>query len=294
MQPKNETFIAVDGFLKNKNIDFDFYFEDIKTGEAFRSGVLLQYPFASCFKLAVLGALLEKFSDIELQKELVVVESDVPRLAMGVINFITPPIKLSLANMAHLMMTFSDGTSTDILIREIGFELVQDYVARNTEKSVITCNVNGLLNNLLKASLLVTANPKNITRDEYLTALQGSTMKQDYSNAKDLAGLLKALLKMGPRAESYLFRDQGVQRLGMYSLDNIRFYGKTGTLGYWVSANDCAVIVVDGEPRAFLGLMTLGWRQPRYIVEHAFGEVGLMISNMYRAAPVYSPAYGSE
>jgi hypothetical protein len=147
---------------------------------------------------------------------------------------------------------------------------------------------------LLAESIRIAKDPKNINRREYLQALKNSTMTQDFSNAKDSSLILKKLLEMGPLARQYLFRDQSVQRLGMYSLDEVRLYGKTGTLGYWVSANDSVVVVVNGEPRAVVSLFTLGWKEPRYLIEHAFGEVGLIVSNLYRTKPVYSPAYGFE
>jgi hypothetical protein len=294
MQPRPERFSQIVLLLEKQGIDFDFYFEDLRTGESFEAGKKLRYPFASCFKLSVLGAMLERYSDDDLLRLIQITDADVPKLAMGVVNSLDSPVQLSLSNLLRLMLAFSDGTSTDLLIRELGISAVQKFTEELTSDSKVSNNVFGLLDRLMAASLAVASNPKNITREEYRSALEASTMLEDYSNSKDLCSILKGLVRMGPRAQKYLFRDQGVQRLGMYSLDHIKLFGKTGTLGYWVSANDCAVIVVDGVPQAVVGLMTLGWKQPRYLIEHIFGQVGLMVSNLYRSEAVYSPAFGTE
>ena len=294
MQHKIKVFSQIEEYLNEQKIDFDFYFEDLTTQESIQLGKKLKYPFASSFKLAVLGAAIENLSSDDLSQVVHIQDKDIPKLAMGVVNYLDAPVDLSYSNLIRLMMGFSDGTSTDLLIRRLGIEKVQEYVARHCLDSKVSHNVSGLLDTLLKGSLNVAVDPKNITRNEYLEALRATTMTQDYSNSKDLTRLLNSILMLGPSATQYLFRDQGVQRLGMYSFDNVRLYGKTGTLGYWVSANDCVVVVVDGEPRALIGLMTLGWKQARYLIEHAFGQVGLMISNLYRDSPVYSPAYGTE
>ena len=290
--PLDETLQKVNSLLKAQDIEYGFYLLDLSSGQAIEHHANKPFPFASCFKLALLSFLLEQFDEKKLAESLTIKPNDIPPLAMGVINYLQTPFSLTNQNLIHLMYSFSDGTATDLLLKQVGIERVQSFLKSHANESKISNNIRSLLDSLWAESKNIAENSNDIKRGEYLKAIKNVTLLNDYSTAQDLTKILQQLLNKWEKAKPFLIKDQAVQRLGMYAPPHIRFLGKTGTLGYWTNTNDCAIILVNDKPVALVALMTLGWTQPRYIIENTFGEVGRMISSYYSENGIHSAAFG--
>lgn len=87
------------------------------------------YNAASCIKIYILVALFKKISEenISLNEELKYDSSNYVN-GSGVIQYLTPGLKLSIKDIAALMMIISDNVATNILIDYIGLNYINNTI----------------------------------------------------------------------------------------------------------------------------------------------------------------------
>jgi beta-lactamase class A len=282
----------IGSILEPFHIEYDFFFCDYQTRQTISLGEKKKYPFASCYKLAILGSCLDNLDEIGGLDRVVTVENKhLTALASGVLQSLKLPVTLSIENLLRLMMAYSDGAATDILMHMVGFPRVKEYISKYTESSLLTHNITSLISTLVDRSKNESGS-NTPRRSDYLRSIERFTSKEDYTSAKDLTLLLEKLMKSGELHRQFLMRDQGVPRSSTYCPSDVQIFGKTGTLGYWAAVNDCGIICKSGSAMASFGITTMGWNAPRYIIENCFGEIGRIITSIYSEDP-YSGSFGS-
>jgi beta-lactamase class A len=282
----------IGSILEPFHVEYDFFFSDYQTRQTISLGVKKKFPFASCYKLAILGTCLDNLDEIGgLNKAVTIEDKHLTALASGVLQSLKLPVTLTVENLLRLMMAYSDGAATDILTHMVGLPRVKEYITKNTENSLLTHDITRLISTLVDRSKSESGlnTPR---RSDYLKSIEQFTTKEDYTSAKDLTLLLEKLMKSGELYRQFLMKDQGVPRSSMYCPGDVQIFGKTGTLGYWAAVNDCGIICKSGSAMASFGITTMGWNAPRYIIENCFGEIGRIITSVYSENP-YSGSFGS-
>lgn len=104
----------------------------LETGEELYINGDESFPMASTFKLPVLVEVLAQVKEgkFRLDDEVVLVPAD-QHLGSGLLSSLTAPgIKLSVRNVANLMMMISDNSAADILLAKVGPENVNSRLRR--------------------------------------------------------------------------------------------------------------------------------------------------------------------
>jgi beta-lactamase class A len=269
----------IETMLRENVPDYDFYFCDFESGEKIRFGHQRRFPLASCFKLAVLSSVLAHGGAPFLETTLEVNCDKVVEYATGPLNHFKGSVRLTVDNLLRLMIDFSDGIATDTLIDAIGFARIKAVIKTSTQNSEANSNIRNLINNLVVRAkeLSDTAQP---CRENYLAALEDTAILTDYTDAKDLASLVAATYS-DSRLKTYLRGERSNPRSSAYLPSDVKILGKTGTLGFFASVNDCGIIESQGQPKASFGITTLGWKKPSYEIEHIFGLIGLTMAQIY-------------
>ena len=100
---------------------------NLTTSEKFNINEQTIFPALSSIKLAILTELFyqEKEGKLQLDEKITVTRSD-QRGGTGILRDLTPPIQLSLRDLAVLMITVSDNTSTWLVSSKVGLSNVND------------------------------------------------------------------------------------------------------------------------------------------------------------------------
>ena len=85
---------------------------------------------ASCIKVYILVSLLKKcyFENISLENELIYEKSNYVN-GSGILRYLTPGLKLSIRDMAVLMMIISDNVATNIIIDFLGIDYINKTIS---------------------------------------------------------------------------------------------------------------------------------------------------------------------
>ncbi|SVA61226.1 uncharacterized protein METZ01_LOCUS114080 [marine metagenome] len=100
---------------------------NLTTSEKFNINEQTVFPALSSIKLAILIELFyqEKEGKLQLDEKITITRSD-QRGGTGILRDLTPPIHLSLRDLAVLMITVSDNTSTWLVSSKVGRSNVND------------------------------------------------------------------------------------------------------------------------------------------------------------------------
>jgi beta-lactamase class A len=270
---------------------YQFCFEDFRTQQKLLIGTPRRYPFASSFKMAVLGAYLEKFSDpVELDRVVTIEETDLC-MGSGILNTMACPQYISIRNLLTIAMAYSDNTATDWLIKQVSMEAVQAYIDRFTADSKLTYDLSGLLAIQLRE---YRKKRQHRPHEPFQRLLKESVEEQalvdDYTNAADLMRLLQGFFDVDDTQltlrKNLLAKGRGAYVwTERYFPDSVRFYGKTGTLGLGLAINDCGILEKDGQFLGAFAFCGYEWNIPRHVAGHIFALVGVELLNYYDINP---------
>lgn len=103
---------------------------------------------ASCIKIYILISLLKKcyFENISLEDELIYDSSNYVN-GSGVLRYLTPGLKLSIRDMAVLMMIISDNVATNIIIDYLEIEYINQTITELGCKNTVLYSKFELLEN---------------------------------------------------------------------------------------------------------------------------------------------------
>lgn len=269
--------------LQPFGVTWHFHFIDIASGREFEGGTRRRYPICSCFKLAVLGAYLERVrSEADLQRT-VRIEAHHIQPGGGVLNKLEPPLEMRIDHLLRLMMSHSDGTATDFLIGEIGMAAVQDYLRRYAPESLLTHNLGDMVRAVEGRVAHV---PVAERRAAYRQVLDEWGCTVDYTHAKDLNSLLfRSFQTQGEFFVRYVQTKHEHRAFQSYEREGTYLFGKTGSFGEGAAFHDSAIAVVAGTPVCSFALMTMNWKIWRHNIEHVFGEIAYQLTGLYTDAP---------
>lgn len=264
----------IDRIFKKYATDYHFYLRDLVNNKEYELGVKKNYPICSCFKLAVLMAFFDSLeSEAQLDEEVIIQPKDFSP-GGGIINYFTTPVKYTYFQLCQLMMAFSDGTATDILMDRVGLEKINYVLKRVSPNSNITMNIKEMVVDF-QTRFQISDLKHAKTNSDY-------TFK-DLTNAVDLNHLIW---------ESYNFKPKNISqkiylscldvkkllpRVALFLNPNIKIIGKTGSIGHTFFANDCGVVIKDNQPLCTFGIASYGFKQDKDVVELFFGLIGLSI-----------------
>lgn len=265
---------------------YHFYLRDFRTGHEFEFGTQGKFPICSCFKLAVLMAYFDTIKESSELTEIVEISPENFSPGGGVVNYFTSSVRFSYFQLAQMMITFSDGTATDILVEKAGRKSVNDYLKRYTKNSNIEKNLQEMVAgyNSALGKKLGEHQSRERANEAVFKELMEST---DYTNGRDLADLALGTYKYG---SDHKFSSQILEilkskrshvRTSMFLPPEVKFHGKTGSLGFGYYMNDCGVIEAQGELVGVFGYTTAGWKFAKDIDEVILGLLGLSLARHF-------------
>jgi len=264
----------IKNFLANKTNSYGFYLKDLRDGNEVQINEKVQFPICSCFKLAVLMTVFDQVDneqDLHIKKD---ISPDEFSPGGGIINFFSSSVSFSTLQLCQMMMAFSDGTSTDYLIKMVGIEKVNNKI-----KSI--CNESNVSQNIAE---MVISFKKNFDYSRLKNFEEEPCYDfPDFTNAIDLANLAEVSSLYSPvkvSMSSYLSClnvNKLWPRTSIYFPESINVIGKGGSLGFAYYANDCGVIFENDKPIAKFGITGKGFQDDKEIIELTFGILGLKI-----------------
>ncbi len=209
------------------------------TGERWESDGATVLPAASTIKLAILVALYRAVDAgrIDLDTE-VAVEPAVKVQGSGILTWMKDGLRITVGDLAYLMISISDNTASNMLIDLVGLDNI-------------------------KATVADLGLPHMALNRRFLGRMPGPGLPENLTSAADLADLLVAIWQdraASPEScaamRATLKLQQHRDRIPRLLPDSYVFAGKTGTVGD--VAHDAGVIETRNGPVA-IGVMTQGF-----------------------------------
>lgn len=244
------------------------------------------FPMASVFKLPVLVELLAQVREgrLRLEDEVDLVPADL-HIGSGVlVDLVAPGIRLSVRNLALLMMILSDNSAADLLLARVGAENVNNRlralgikdlsVSRSCQKLIL--DVYGLDYEAYKnrpAEEIEEVYEKLLRSDpEYAAGVRQafSRQEEDRSTPRAMNALLERVFHKDvlDEASCALILDimrrcqTGSSRIKGRLPQGTEVAHKTGTLGG--SFNDCGIVFLpDGRGHVALSVLTKDFHRTR-------------------------------
>jgi len=222
------------------------------SGEGWESGGATVLPAASTIKLAILVALYREVDAgrIDLATE-VAVEPGVKVQGSGVLTWMKDGMRISVGDVAYLMISISDNTASNMLIDLVGLDTI-------------------------KATVADLGLPHMALNRRFLGRMPGPDMPENLTSAADLADLLVAIWedRAASPASCAAMREtlklqQHRDRIPRLLPDAYVFGGKTGTVGD--VAHDAGVIETP-KGLVAIGVMTQGFESV-YDAEILMGRI---------------------
>jgi beta-lactamase class A len=222
----------------------------LESGQGLTINGDMPFPMASTFKLPVLVELFYQAKEgrFSLDDEISVQPSD-QHMGSGLIaKMATPGIKLSVRNMAHLMMMISDNSAADILLEKVGAANIN---ARLKGLGIEGISVNRSCQKLIADFLSLRApaktpeeiraatvkfgeNPEDEAAPAAMNALLEKIFKKDIIDAASCDAMVQIMLKC----------ETGEKRIRSGLPEDTMLAHKTGTIAGTV--NDCGIIFLPG------------------------------------------------
>jgi len=247
--------------LSTHTTKYHLYLRDLRTGAEHELGREEPYPICSCFKLAVLAAVFKRMRGAADLEEEVMIPPERFSPGGGVVNYLNSSVTFTIRQLTRMMMAFSDGTATDLLVNRTGLAAVNDELRSMAPSSSVTMDLRGMVERFRA----ITGSGRSVGdagRDQVEAGC--------YSTARDLAALaLRSSELVFPDPEitspyhETLRTPQYAPRTSYFFKRDYTFVGKTGSFGFGYFMNDCGVIEHESRPIAVLGYTTQGWRLAR-------------------------------
>jgi beta-lactamase class A len=277
---------SVDTLIGKYTADYHLYFEDLTTHQTLETGINQRYPFGSCFKIGVLGAYLEQLTDLAELDKLITINKEDIQPGGGMLNAFDCPQYLTINNILRALISFSDGTATDLLIKWLGIDNVRSYINKFTTNSKLTHDLGGLVRITDKRVKLAMKNDPELSWHQAYSGVKQHTLSEDFTNAHDLVSLMKGFLFSNDKFNQLKKDILGSKRYFLigterYFPPNVKFYGKTGGLGFGINQNDTGFIEIDGQIVGCMAICTSSLNIPKPVTNHVFGLLGCEILKYY-------------
>ena len=267
----------IQSIFEKYTTSYHFYLKDLRSGQEYELGVKKRYPICSCFKLAVLMAYFDSIKDPKELEVEVVIPPEKFSAGGGIVNYFTTPVKFTYLQLAQMMMAFSDGTATDILIERVGMDVVNAKLKKISPLSNIASDVKSMVSNFRTHFDISKLKNTSISPDF-------SHSFTDFTNAKDLSDLAESCMNYGKNENDlqaafkscFEVRKQ-LPRTSLFFSENLKTMGKGGSLGDVYFGNDCGVTIENNCPLFAFGICAYGFRFDKDINEILFGIIGLSI-----------------
>ncbi|MFN0108436.1 MAG: serine hydrolase [Blastocatellia bacterium] len=274
---------------------------DIATGQQISINGDKEFPMASAYKIPIL---VEVFRQAEAKKfslddRVELTDSD-RTLGSGVLTLMAPGLKLTIRDLALLMIILSDNQATDMLVNKVGaenvtatmrklglnnirvdrttFELIRDYLAL-----IDNAAAGKTKQQLMNRPQLNTSSPERVAKAD----LEFSKIMKDVASPDDMARLLDMIVKGKAASEdscrqmmTIMNRQQFNHRLPRYLPEGTGFAHKTGTIGS--TTNDAGVMFIRGNPIALV-VFTMDKRTSRGEAEEQMGRLARVVYDFFDA-----------
>lgn len=238
---------------------------------------------ASTFKVAVALelALRAVAGEIDLTKRLSIGAEDRVMGPTGLSGFLDDA-EVSIRDLAYQMITVSDNTATDVIVRELGIDSINTTIeSLGLEKTVLVGDCRVLLDSLLE-DLGVSPGETKLPALDPKKARASRTLRAEVttrSTPREMTRLLSLIWRDEagpPEACEHVRRWMGLQvwrdRLTSGFTDEIVVSGKTGTLPG--IRNEVGVVQFPDRGRYAAAIFTVAddfaWRRPE--IDRAIGE----------------------
>lgn len=186
-------------YLKDRDGEFNVYFEDLKTEENFSIYSNALVTAASVNKLPIVAYLyhLASKDELDLQESIIIQASDIQDYGTGSIRYQEPGQQYTLQALARLSLQESDNTAAHVLTIRLGEENIQAYAYQ------------------------LGMNSTNIADNDTSARDIGRLLKMLYKNQITSEPLTKELLE-------YMENTQFEDRISLYLPKELHIYHKTG------------------------------------------------------------------
>ena len=271
-----------------------FYLRDLRSGQEWEFGTRRAYPMGSCFKLALLMVVFDALDAEEMERPIAILPEDHVD-AGGVLKLFGGTINLTPLQLCQLILTASDATATDILIKRVGLDAVNAKLQQHAPRSHISRNLADMMRDFR-------AMPESTTckqREWRLAELEEFTKRVAALGATDaraLADLIFATWNYSSPPELAIQYEQCVQKVArtmarteMYFAPVLSTFTKTGSLGYRFFVQDAGILINQKTPIAVFAHCSVGWQLPQWIVDCICGEIGLLMLDKLDIERPFSP-----
>jgi beta-lactamase class A len=256
---------------------------------------------ASVFKIGVLLELTRQAAEggLSLEERIRVERADRVMGPTGLSGMLDD-VELSLRDLAYLMMTISDNTATDVIMRKVGLDRINETLrSLGLNETVLTGDCNLLLTSLLEdlgfdtaeAASTLASTLADIEPDKIVSARTLRAETTTRSTPRETVRLLELIWKNEagpPEACAEVRRIMSLQvwrdRLSSGFPDEVRISGKTGTLPG--IRNEAGVVEYPDGGRYAVAVFTRGhtfaWRQPA--IDGVIGTVARLAVDRLRSS----------
>ncbi len=113
--------------LENLQGDIGFYYKDLSTGEEFGYNQNKMFEAASVIKLPIYASIMKLYSENKLELLDVIKCREEDKLpSCGALQFFTGEVDVDINTLCSLMITISDNTATNLLIKHIGIDTLNN------------------------------------------------------------------------------------------------------------------------------------------------------------------------
>lgn len=105
------------------------YFKDLSTGQTFEYNAQETFIAASVIKLPILVAVFQEIEDGSLRRDDILVLTDADKVpSCGALNQMHSGLEVTISDLCNLMITLSDNTATNMLIKTVGIENINSVI----------------------------------------------------------------------------------------------------------------------------------------------------------------------
>ena len=277
--------------LPESKYQFELY--DLVTNTRHFRGADEPFHWGSVYKLFLVATILEKIDlgELNLTDNL---ELKGRSKGAGIFHKLTDFNAITFLNACKLIIATSDALISDLLFKEASEAQINNTLTKlEMTNSLVTDNLENIITKIQSNNLnSYTTNylySEQFYKDYENTLLQ--LLTSNFTTVKDLnTGLHNLCYSFYSEDFKHIFLDvvkmpNVWSRFAQYTFfsSEIKLYGKTGTLGFGIVANECAIII-DTKTNSVLGyfsLLTKDNHKTIYQVFDTIGLIGLEIAKLY-------------
>jgi len=194
--------------------------------------------------------------EIDPKKEIVIKKDDKVG-GMGVLNYLTSPLKLYFKDLVHLMIILSDNTASNILIHELSLDKINQFIKyiqlKNTELQREFMDLNNSKENFT-------------TCEDVIQILRIIGEPNKLLSTKSREEMLKIL-------SNQQFKHKLPAYNNNYIESDLTFFNKTGEING--IEHDAGILIKDTK-RIYISILSSGWSN-NWEGQKTIGEIGKRI-----------------